>query len=219
MGAREPSRFEESHPLRMFPTFVWRGEVAAAIRDPLNAGIVGALDGMRGALPPLAPGAAWQSDQALHEHDAFGELVACVDEAAAATLAHLKIGHAGFAITACWANVNAPGAGHAMHSHPNNLLSGVYYVTTPDGADTVNFHDPRPQTAIMRPPVTELTADNTDQVVVRVSAGTLLVFPAWLQHSVDANRGGEARISISFNIMLASYAELMSKPLWQPDRA
>ena len=106
-----------------------------------------------------------------------------------------------------------------MHSHPNNLLSGVHYVATPDGADTVNFHDPRPQTAIMRPPVTELTADNTDQVVVQVSAGTLLVFPAWLQHSVDANRGGEARISVSFNVMLASYAERMSKPLWQPDRA
>ena len=217
MAATEPSRFEESHPLRMFPTVVWRGEVAAQTRDPLNAGIVGALDAMRGGAP--APGAAWQSDQALHEHDAFGELVACIDEAAAAALAHLKIGHGGFAITACWANVNAPGAGHAVHSHPNNLLSGVYYVATPGGADTVNFHDPRPQTAIMRPPVTELTADNTDQVVVQVSAGTLLVFPAWLQHSIDANRGGAARISVSFNIMLASYAGRMSEPLWQPDRA
>ncbi len=101
MAATEPSRFEELHPLRMFPTFVWRGEVAAQVRDPLNTGIVGALDGMRGALPPPAPGTAWQSDQALHEHDAFGELVACIDEEAAAALAHLKIGHAGFAITAC----------------------------------------------------------------------------------------------------------------------
>ena len=217
MAAREPSRFEESHPLRMFSTFVWRGEVAAQTRDPLNAGIVGALNEMRGGAP--APGAAWQSDQTLHEHDAFGELVACVDEAAVAALAYLKIGHDGFAITACWANVNAPGAGHAMHSHPNNLLSGIYYVTTPDGADTVNFHEPRPQAAIIRPPVTELTADNTDQVVVRVSAGTLLVFPAWLQHSVDTNQSGEARISVSFNIMLASYAERMSKPLWEPGQA
>lgn len=52
MAAREPSRFEESHPLRMFPTFVWRGEVAAQTRDPLNTGIVGALDSMRSALPP-----------------------------------------------------------------------------------------------------------------------------------------------------------------------
>ena len=191
MDDRQPSRFEEPHPLRMVPTFVWRGEVAAQVREPLNAGIVGALDAMRRG----APGAAWQSDQALHEHDAFGEPVACIDEAAAAALAYSKIGHAGFAIPACRANVNAP------------------------GADTVNFHDPRPQTAIVRPPVTEPTADNTDRVVVRVSAGTLLVFPAWPRHSVDAKRGGEARISVSFNVMLASDAEPISKPLWQSDRA
>ena len=27
----------------------------------------------------------------------------------------------------------------------NNFLSGVYYVQTWPGADTINFHDPRPQ--------------------------------------------------------------------------
>ncbi len=49
----------------------------------------------------------------------------------------------------------------------------------PTFADTVNFHDPRSQTGIIRPPVTELTAENTDQVVVKVSDGTLLMFPSW----------------------------------------
>ena len=74
-----------------------------------------------------------------------------------------------------------------MHHHPNNFLSGVYYVRTHPGADTINFHDPRNQSGIIRPPVVELTAENTDQVVVRVKDGTMLVFPAYLQHSVDAN--------------------------------
>jgi uncharacterized protein (TIGR02466 family) len=103
-----------------------------------------------------------------------------------------------------------------MHTHPNNFLSGAYYVQTREGADTINFHDPRSQTAIVRPPVTELTADNTDQVVVKVADGTLLVFPAWLPHSVDGNASGDERISISFNIMFSAYAETMSKPLWEP---
>ena len=79
---------------------------------------------------------------------------------------------------------------------------------------TVNFHDPRGQTAIIRPPVTELTAYNTDQVVVEIGTGTLLVFPAWLPHSVDANRSENPRISVSFNIMFASFAETMGEPLW-----
>ena len=111
-------------------------------------------------------------------------------------------------------NVLAPGKEHRAHSHPNNFLSGVYYVKTRVGADTVNFHDPRPQTRIIRPPVTELTADNTDQVVVKVKDGTLLLFPAWLEHSVDENRSVEERISVSFNLMFAGYSGSMSAPMW-----
>ena len=85
-------------------------------------------------------------------------------------LDYLRIGEVAFEITGCWANVNAPGAAHGLHSHPNNFLSGVYYVRVPSGGDTINFHDLRSQTGILRPPVVELTANNTNQVVVRVRA-------------------------------------------------
>ena len=44
--------------------------------------------------------------------------------------------------------------------------------------------------------------------------GTLLLFPAWLMHSVDPNRSDRLRISASFNIMFSPYAETMSQPLW-----
>jgi uncharacterized protein (TIGR02466 family) len=84
---------------------------------------------------------------------------------------------------------------------------------THPGAGNINFHDPRSQTGIIQPPVVDLTADNTDHVVVRVRNGTLLVFPAYLQHSVDANSSEEERISISFNIMF-DFTENLSKPLW-----
>ena len=70
------------------------------------------------------------------------------------------------------------------------------------------------QTQIIKPPVVELTVENTDQVVVKVANGTLLIFRAWLAHSVDANKSDETRISISFNVMFSGYAEKMSKPLW-----
>jgi uncharacterized protein (TIGR02466 family) len=108
----------------------------------------------------------------------------------------------------------APGASHKLHSHPNNFLSGVYYVRTGEGADTINFHDPRSQASVIRPPVVELTGENTDQVVVRVSDGMLLLFPSWLEHSVDANRSDKERISISFNLMFSSFPQRLSKPLW-----
>ena len=85
---------------------------------------------------------------------------------------------------------------------------------THPGANTINFHDPRTQAGIIRPPVVELSAENTDQVVVKVTNGTLLMFPAYLQHSVDANMSEEERISISFNIMFSSFTENLSRPLW-----
>ncbi len=125
-----------------------------------------------------------------------------------------KIGEVDFEITGCWANMNPPDAAHGMHSHPNNFLSGVYYVQTNKGAETINFHDPRSQTEIIKPAVTELIAENTDQVVVKVRNGTILIFPSWLKHSVDANGSDKTRISISFNVMFSAYAETMSEPLW-----
>ncbi len=134
---------------------------------------------------------------------------------AVAVWAYLRIGYDGFEITACWAQVSAPGAGQGMASHPNNFLSGVYCVQSQAGADTINFHEPRNQTSIIRPPVTELTAENTDQVVVKVTDGTLLIFPSWLQHSVDANASDGESISIGFNIMFAAYGETMGRPLWE----
>lgn len=55
---------------------------------------------------------------------------------------------------------------------------------------------------------------NTDQVVVRVKDGTLLVFPSYLHHSVDANASGETRVSLSFNLMFSTFTAALSKPLW-----
>jgi uncharacterized protein (TIGR02466 family) len=217
-------RFSKTDVLRMFPCFVWKAELAREIAAPMNAALLAALTGIGAPLDELAHGQSWQSAYDLHKRAPIRELVDCIHAAAEAALDYLQvgpnigrgIGGAGLAITGCWANVNAPGAAHPEHSHPNNYLSGVYYLTTPAGADTIDFHDPRPQASIIRPPVTALTAENTDEVVVRVTAGTLLLFPAWLPHSVDANASTELRISFSFNLMFKSYAESMGQPMWEP---
>jgi hypothetical protein len=71
----------------------------------------------------------------------------------------------------------------------------------------------------IRPPVTELTAENTELVVLRVTDGTLLLFPAYLRHSVDVSASTADRISISFNIMFSAFTENLTKPLWSPSSA
>ena len=129
-------------------------------------------------------------------------------------LPFLKIGEGEIQITGCWSNLYASGAAHRAHSHPNNYLSAVYYVSTWHGADTINFHDPRSQAGVIRPPVTALTSANIDQVVVRVQDGTLLVFPSYLYYSVDANASGESRTSVGFSLMFSAFTDALSKPLW-----
>ena len=42
-------------------------------------------------------------------------------------------------------------------------------------------------------------------VVLKVGDGSLLLFPAWLQHSVDANGSTRPRISLSFNLMFTGF--------------
>ena len=49
---------------------------------------------------------------------------------------------------------------------------------------------------------------------MRVTNGTLLMFPSYLAHSVDATLCEHERISISFNLMFSSFTENLSKPLW-----
>jgi uncharacterized protein (TIGR02466 family) len=212
-GERE-GWIEASDVIPMFPTLVWKIQLKPDLHRAIDAKIVGSLERMTRELPQLEPGHGWQSEQDLHEREEFQKLAACVKDAAKSVLRFLRIGYEDFEITGCWATVLAKGARHKVHTHPNNFLSAVYYARTHPGADTINFHDPRSQASVIRPPVRELTAQNTDQVVVKVANGTLLMFPSYLEHSVDATECAEERISISFNIMFSSFARNLSKPLW-----
>lgn len=201
--------------LQLFPTLVWKGDLPPQDFEPLNKAIIATLAGMGAPLETLRPGENWQSDHDLHDRAAFRPLLEWVEAAAANALAYLRIPHP-LRVTGCWANVNAPGTGHRLHSHRNNYLSGAYYVQVQEGADSINFFDPKPQAGVIRPLASEPTAENTEVAMLRVKTGSLLLFPAWLQHAVDVNRSGRLRISLSFNLMFPAFAEEMARPGWKP---
>jgi len=56
MSGAEAQRFADSHPFRLFPTFVWRVELADNVRARVNASVLKAVEELRGSLPPLKPG-------------------------------------------------------------------------------------------------------------------------------------------------------------------
>jgi len=212
----EPKPLLRSTVLSLFPTLVWRAELRDDARDGIRRGLLEMLGEMTSALREPPPGGSWQSGHDLHQRAALAELVAVVQRMTTAVLGFLHIGYDSFEITGCWANVSGPAAAHAIHHHPNNFLTGVYYVCVDDGCDTIQFHDPRAQVGVIRPPVRELSGETTDMVVVRVQPGTILLFPSWLDHSVPPNRSPLARVSVSFNLMFSRYTETMASPMWEP---
>jgi oxalate decarboxylase/phosphoglucose isomerase-like protein (cupin superfamily) len=122
--------------------------------------------------------------------------------------------HAGFQITGCWANLSPKGTVHPRHCHPNNFLSGVYYVAVADGADTISFDDPRPHWTVIAPELRDQRPELSNTVVMTVQPGTLIIFPSWLVHFVEANTSAITRVSVSFNVMFSSFAETISKTQW-----
>ncbi len=213
MAERIPIRIEKTDAVTLFPTFVWRTRLAPETSDPVNRDLLAFLYTLLGE-HDLSPGAKLQTEQTLHLRPEMSLLVEIASGAVQSILEFLKVEHAGFSITGCWANVGAPGSPHKMHSHPNNFLSGVYYVRAPEGGNAISFHDPRPQPAIISPPRSEMGPANAAKADLKVEAGDLVIFPAWLFHSVPINRSKENRVSVAFNFMFLDFDRLMSPPQW-----
>jgi uncharacterized protein (TIGR02466 family) len=136
-------------------------------------------------LPQVPAGGKFQTDQTLHQLVEFTEIVLF---AANGVTDFLSAQHTSLMITDCWASIAAPGATHKAHTHPNNYLSGVYNLQADEGARHIRFDDPRMQTNIMNPPVSETTAQNAAQIHVGISDGMLVLFPAWLALSVGESQ-------------------------------
>ncbi|MEM9683356.1 MAG: 2OG-Fe(II) oxygenase family protein [Pseudomonadota bacterium] len=197
-----------------FPSLVWRFEVDPALREIVNSRLTGVLKKLDPNIETLAEGNIRQTDGQLHLVPDLKPMVAEFEQAIGDALEFMNVVYDQVQITGCWANVNAVGTNHREHVHPNNYLSGVYYVQADEGANQFTIDDPRPQRHMIRPRVTESTPFNASTFTLSVKPGDLLLFPAWLPHSVDYNRSNRVRISVSFNAMFEDFAETMSAPEW-----
>ncbi len=199
----------------LFPTFVWVHDLEPARAEALNARMFRDIDRMTAPRPQLQPGQNWQTEQTLHEHPQFAELVEIIEAAVRGVISRMALEHEAFELTALWANINPPGAPHPPHFHPNNFLSGVYYLQVTEGQDSITFHEPRTQVDIVAPHVQRFSQYTAPHYSMPVKPGRLVIFPAWLTHSVKRNESQRLRISISFNAMFADYVEKLSRPRWQ----
>lgn len=207
--------FAKTAAFPLFATPVWGFDLPAAEATAINAGLLALLERWFTPRPALKPGETWQTTQDLHERAEFAPLLPFLQGAVETALEAMAVRDRNWVVTGCWANINPAGGFHPPHIHPNNLISGVYYLQTPPSADSIVFHDPRPQAHYLAPVSTRLVAETQAEIQIEAKPGRMLLFPSWLRHSVRPNYGNEERVSISFNVMLDDYAATNSAPMWR----
>ena len=102
-----------------------------------------------------------------------------------------------------WAIVNTGGSANLRHQHGNSTISGAYYVRAPMNSGDIVFYDPRPAPVYSHPNTTNPNFLNAQVNGVSPKEGALVLFPSFLDHSVNENISSSERIVISFNIRIS----------------
>jgi len=100
-----------------------------------------------------------------------------------------------------FANEMYKGDSHPKHTHPDNIISGVFYLQTPENSAPIRFFDPRPFRKYVS--FETLTENEFSQESIQIfpHKGLMLMWESWLEHSVPKTLNeNESRISLVFNL-------------------
>ena len=106
-----------------------------------------------------------------------------------------------------WVSWKEPGQMHVAHTHPNSVISGVFfYGFGEDKTPAIQFHKDEYQGNIQTIQVKEKSDKRPSPFAwktfsVPFQAGTLLLFPSYFRHSVPRNDTKYVRKSVSMNIV------------------
>ena len=105
-------------------------------------------------------------------------------------------------ISSMWAIINTGGSTNSRHQHSNSTISAAYYVRAPENCGDIVFYDPRPAPVYSYPNAINPNLLNAQINGISPNEGGLVMFPSFLDHSVNENLSKEERIVISFNITI-----------------
>jgi uncharacterized protein (TIGR02466 family) len=189
--------------MRLFATPVIVDEIegAAALNEALEKAIVEQQSSDPGV--KLSNRGGWQSK---HDFPGWGGQAAKTLIAKAVELAN---GHTVTANSAppswrvdSWANISGSGHFNMPHVHGGSFWSAVYSVRAGAGeGGQLVLHDPRmPQLRMHAPGVQFKDVGPELRVMIQPRSGLMILFPAWLSHSVEPWEGEGSRISVAMNI-------------------
>jgi uncharacterized protein (TIGR02466 family) len=100
-----------------------------------------------------------------------------------------------------WINVNSYKDYNSRHTHPNSLISGVFYCKVPKNSGAIHFSiNNNAAPYLDEKNIIEHNEYNSMKHSISPNEFQLILFPSWLEHEVFPNMNKkEKRISISFN--------------------
>lgn len=118
-------------------------------------------------------------------------------------------------ITNMWANIANPNRRHAMHTHPNCLLSGLVYIKTPKNCGSTVFGSPRLLSKSLEPTYFKKNELNSDIFISPAEKGRMLIWPSYIPHAVEQGTADETqeRIVVAFNIMIRGLIDVLTARL------
>ena len=103
-------------------------------------------------------------------------------------------------ITQSWLNYTEKNHYHHKHTHPNSLVSGVFYINCHEEYDRITFFNENYKSIVLD--VEKFNLYNSVNWWYPVKTGDIILFPSSLHHSVETKKGNNTRISLAFNVFV-----------------
>lgn len=102
-----------------------------------------------------------------------------------------------------WININKNSNTNIPHSHPESVLTAVYYVKVPENSGNIKFFTPinNYDEHFKDFMIEKYNEYNSTTYSFVPKKGKLVFFPSWLMHEVEPNKTDSDRISIAFNFV------------------
>ena len=101
-------------------------------------------------------------------------------------------------ITQSWLNYTEKDQYHHQHTHPNSVVSGVFYFDSDVKNDKILFSSNKGYQQI-KPEIKDFNLWNSETWFFPVETRDLFMFPSSTTHQVETKKGNNTRISLAFN--------------------
>ena len=136
------------------------------------------------------------------EFEKFGNYI--LDKALIFSQKYMGLSYSEYKFSQSWITIKHSGQSHSPHTHPNSLISGVfYYGKVLNNTPGISFKRPFsfPSGYVLDVDYMPDKDPSKEFITFNISAGEMFLFPSYLPHAVLNNSTKLSRKCLAFNIV------------------